>query len=242
MTEPGGPGGPDGRDGRDGRDRGCGRDELRALRAALLAVEELRGDLLRLAARVVALEDELTRRLPPAEAAAVTAAVEARTPALLAEIQAADLGGPSRLQLGLAVDKYQVPAPADGGPPCLELLPVCQARCCSFTFALSTQDLDEGVVRWDRGRPYLIAQEADGWCTHLSRAGAGCTCYAQRPAPCRSFDCRGDRRVWADYERRVLAELPAGDAPPSADARREAARGHELALALEAAALRARPA
>lgn len=27
------------------------------------------------------------------------------------------------------------------------------------------------------------------WCQHASRAGAGCTIYADRPAPCRDWSC-----------------------------------------------------
>ncbi len=211
--------------------------DLRALRAALLAVEELRGDLLRLAARVVAVEEELTRRVAPVDTAAVAAAIEARTPAVLAAIRAADVTDVDHLHIGDAVDKYQVPPLPDGGPPCLELLPICQARCCSFAFALSTQDLDEGVIQWDRGQPYLIAHQ-DGACTHLSRSGAGCTCYDQRPATCRSYDCRADRRIWADYARRIPAPERAPDAPLTAEQRRDAATAREVALAVEARALR----
>jgi Fe-S-cluster containining protein len=213
-------------------------DPTPTLRAALLAIEELRGDLLRLAARVVAVEEELTRRVAPDEADQVARAIAARTPELLAGIQAADACAPERLQLGDAIDKYEVPPLPDGGPPCLELLPLCEARCCSFTFALSTQDLDEGVVRWDQGRPYLIAHEPDGHCSHLSREGGGCTCYAERPAPCRRYDCRTDRRIWADYGRRILAAKPAPDGPMTLEQRKEAAQQRELALAVEASALR----
>jgi len=63
-------------------------------------------------------------------------------------------------------------------------------------------------VRWDHGRPYLIRHDADGACTHLDRAlGTGCTVYAQRPATCRTYDCRTDPRIWRDFARRELAPI-----------------------------------
>jgi hypothetical protein len=221
-------------------DREADPDADRGLRSALLAIEELRGDLFRLAARVVAVEEELMRRVPPEERAAVEAALDARTPELVKHIQAADVGASGRVVMGDPVDKYEVPPIADGGPPCLELLPICGARCCSLDVAITTQDLDEGVVRWDRANPYLLQQEADHLCTHLSRGGAGCTVYEHRPAVCRQYDCRQDRRIWIDYERRIPVPL---DARPrnrdlTADERHAQASARDLSLMLEARSLR----
>jgi hypothetical protein len=86
---------------------------------------------------------------------------------------------------------------------CPSLVHLCQAACCKLTFALSRQDVEEGVVRWDLGRPYLIRQEADGYCCHLDRGSQGCTIHAHRPVPCRAFDCRNDKRIWVDFEQRI---------------------------------------
>lgn len=99
-------------------------------------------------------------------------------------------------------DKYAFPGAAV--VDCAALLPVCKAACCRLPFALSRQDLNEGAVRWDLEQPYLIAQGADGYCCHLDRGGLGCTAYAQRPLPCRAFDCRVDPRIWLDF---AAAEL-----------------------------------
>ncbi|AKT43712.1 YkgJ family cysteine cluster protein [Chondromyces crocatus] len=98
-------------------------------------------------------------------------------------------------------DKYALESP----PPidCAARLPLCQARCCTLTFALSVQDLDERVVRWNYARPYRIAQGPDGRCVH-NEAG-GCSIYEHRPGVCRSYDCREDRRIWLDFEQRVPA-------------------------------------
>lgn len=98
-------------------------------------------------------------------------------------------------------DKYNFPYGAE--IDCAERIHLCQAACCRLPFALSKQDLYEGVVRWELGQPYLIEQGADGYCSHLKRTTCGCTIYAQRPAPCRGFDCRNDVRIWLDFAERI---------------------------------------
>jgi hypothetical protein len=105
------------------------------------------------------------------------------------------------VQVSDAPDKYAL----DDLPAidCEARLPLCQARCCTLPFALSVQDLDERVVRWDYARPYRIAQREDGTCVH-NDAGS-CAVYDQRPAFCRRYDCRQDRRIWLDFEARIPA-------------------------------------
>ena len=201
----------------------------RGLRTALLAVEELRNDVLRLAAQVVA-QGEALSELAAARGAEAAAAVEdrvaARTDELAREIAGRDASNVLHVEIAPMADKY---AAQVDGPPCLELLPICGARCCRLTFPLSSQDLDEGVVRWDHGRPYLIRHDADGACTHLDRAhGTGCTVYAQRPATCRTYDCRTDPRIWRDFARRELAPIEA--------VRRDATKAELAALERERAA------
>src|SRR5262249_18308276 len=139
---------------------------------------ELRDAVLNVAARVVALTDELVRRLdrveplpaqPNTPAAApdgtVEIAIERALGATLETIRAADARMPTRVSLDLGkTSKYETPG-AD--IPCAELMHLCGARCCRFSFGLSTEDLDEGVIRWDYGQPYLIRQRAsDGFCVH----------------------------------------------------------------------------
>ena len=45
----------------------------------------------------------------------------------------------------------------------------CRGACCRIPFALSKQDIREGVVRWDLGRPYLIDHGNEGYCNHLKQ-------------------------------------------------------------------------
>ena len=87
---------------------------------------------------------------------------------------------------------------------CENRVHLCKAACCRMSFALSQQDVEEGVIKWDLGRPYLIAQDGDGYCRHLDRKTNRCTVREQRPLPCRGYDCRKDTRVWLDFENRII--------------------------------------
>ena len=82
---------------------------------------------------------------------------------------------------------------------------LCKAACCRLRFALSRQDVEEGVVQWDFSHPYFIASGEDGYCRHLDRGCMGCSIHAQRPVPCRAYDCRQDKRIWSDFERRIVS-------------------------------------
>jgi hypothetical protein len=88
---------------------------------------------------------------------------------------------------------------------CENRLHLCKAACCRMRFALSKQDVEEGVLKWDFARPYLIARGSDGYCTHLDRAKSNCSVHSQRPVPCRAYDCRNDKRIWADFANRVIS-------------------------------------
>ncbi len=205
-------------------------DFERALRFLNMTHLDLRDTVLTLAAQVVSLTDELTRRLDgvepdpappntpaPAPTDTVEKSVLGAVPETLFKIQAADV----RSNVGRIwmcsdpEDKYEVEGP---DIPCAELIPLCKAACCKLDFPLSTQDLDEGVIRWDYGVPYMIRQRAsDGFCVHNDPTTHGCTVHAQRPHICRKYDCRTDARVWLDYEKRIPtpsdAEIPDRDKP-----------------------------
>jgi len=106
-----------------------------------------------------------------------------------------------RVRIADDSDKYAPRALPD--IDCRALLPLCKGRCCKMVFALSAQDLEERVVKWEYGRPYLIKQSG-GHCVHQDAAG-GCTVYEQRPLTCRTYDCRNDKRVWLDFDKRIPA-------------------------------------
>lgn len=157
----------------------------RGLRLLNHLVSTMRDELLQLGTQVAALTREVDERgaLPEADEAAEPLRIE------LSDHQR---------------DKYAVAVPP---VPCAELLPICEARCCTLAFRLSTQDLDGGHVRWDYGRPYWNLRRPDGYCVHNDPDGHGCGVYQERPAPCRAFDCRGDDRIWLDYDKRIPAPI-----------------------------------
>lgn len=101
-------------------------------------------------------------------------------------------------------DKYEFKQGAE--IDCESCLPVCKAACCKMPFALSKQDVDEGVIKWEFGRPYMIAHGEDGYCVHLDRTTYKCTVHESRPVPCRGFDCRGNEKwpVWTDFDNKEL--------------------------------------
>ncbi len=107
-----------------------------------------------------------------------------------------------RVRLAEMGDKYvDQPVEID----CASLIPLCGGRCCTFRFYLTKQDLEEGTARWDYGNPYWIKQGADGYCIHSDPTTRACTIHPGRPHVCRQYDCRHDKRVWLDFERRIPA-------------------------------------
>lgn len=165
-------------------------DFERAIRSMNLTGLHNRDATMQLAAHVMALTEVL----------GVADAVAEKLPAILEQIRIADLGGTR-----VALDVEKVKPTAD--VPCLENMPICKARCCVLEFALSTEDLDAGVVKWDYGRPYIIRQrESDGKCVHNDADTGYCTVHDQRPHVCRGYDCREDKRIWVDYEKRIPRE------------------------------------
>jgi Fe-S-cluster containining protein len=91
---------------------------------------------------------------------------------------------------------------------CEARLHLCKAKCCTLTFPLSVQDLDERVVRWDYAKPYQIGRRPDGYCVHNKAGTCLCEVYEHRPGVCRTYDCRQDKRIWADFEARIPAPPP----------------------------------
>jgi Fe-S-cluster containining protein len=114
-------------------------------------------------------------------------------------------------RISSVADKYNLTDLPD--IDCEALFPLCKARCCRLTFALSLQDLDERIVRWDYGAPYKIAHRSDdSYCVHNIQGTGRCGVYENRPGICRKYDCRNDKRIWTDFENKI----PAPDRPLSA--------------------------
>jgi len=101
-------------------------------------------------------------------------------------------------------DKYTFGQEVD--VDCESRLDTCKALCCKLPFALSKQDVEEGIIRWEFGRSYLIAHGEDGYCVHLDWNTYKCTVREHRTVPCKGFDCRSNKQwhVWEDYEMKIL--------------------------------------
>lgn len=128
-----------------------------------------------------------------------------------------DAPGPGPSVGGGAAGAIQIQVARQGGKywltdlpqiDCAGLLHLCQARCCRTSFPLGFEDLEEGALRWEFGRPYLIRRREDGVCVHNDAQTLRCTVYAKRPCRCRTYDCRSDPAVWLDFERRIPAPDP----------------------------------
>jgi Fe-S-cluster containining protein len=100
------------------------------------------------------------------------------------------------------VSKYEFKGGAE--IDCGSRIHLCKSACCRLPFALSREDVKEGIVKWELGQPYMNARDGDGHCSHLDRCSGRCGVYEQRPIPCRGYDCREDRRIWVDFEKRVI--------------------------------------
>jgi Fe-S-cluster containining protein len=116
-------------------------------------------------------------------------------------------GQPPKVKLRVVGNKYDFP---NSEVDCESRYHLCHARCCSFTFSLSKQDVEEGKVLWEIEDPYVIRHEEDGYCSHLDRDTFFCSIHEHRPATCRGYDCRGDTRVWLDFDNRIPAPMPEG--------------------------------
>lgn len=110
----------------------------------------------------------------------------------------------AHVQVADNIDKYQIEEVTH--VDCISLHEICKARCCKLTFPLSFQDVDERIVQWDYAVPYQVKKREDGFCVHHDRETCRCRVYANRPAICRTYDCRNDERIWSDFENRIPAD------------------------------------
>ena len=116
--------------------------------------------------------------------------------------------GIGMLYQNLELNKYAFEDEAD--VDCQSCLDTCKAVCCKFPFALSKQDVEERIIRWEFKRPYLIAHDSNGYCVHLDRKTYHCSVHDHRPVPCRGFDCRNSNswKVWyGDNQSQINPEL-----------------------------------
>ncbi len=109
------------------------------------------------------------------------------------------------IELNNATDKYEV---ENSDVDCGARMHLCHGRCCSFNVKLSRQDLKEGKLEWRIDEPYLLAQTPQGYCVYQTAETGFCGNYDPRPAPCREYTCRDDRRIWLDFDNMIPAPMP----------------------------------
>jgi hypothetical protein len=107
-------------------------------------------------------------------------------------VETAERGERATIGAALRVDDERPDATVD----CATRLPICGAACCRLRFALSTEDIEAGVVKWDLAKPYYNRLGEGG---HCHQWDAGCGCYEQRPGVCRTYSCEHDPRIWTDF-------------------------------------------
>lgn len=100
------------------------------------------------------------------------------------------------------VSKYEFKGRAE--TDCDNYIPLCKAACCKLPLALSKEDVQEGIIRWELGNPYIISHNGSGYCAHMIIENFRCKVYDHRPIPCRGYDCRKDERVWLDFKKRII--------------------------------------
>ncbi|MDH4230728.1 MAG: YkgJ family cysteine cluster protein [Nitrospirota bacterium] len=78
---------------------------------------------------------------------------------------------------------------------CASRIRACRAACCTFTFALTKDEVKKGMVKHNPDKPFFIARNAEGYCTHLDISTLTCTIWEDRPLRCRRYDCSEDGKV-----------------------------------------------
>ncbi len=135
----------------------------------------------------------------------------------MAELRATQLTGPRLYQ---SLDDLTEPVGLD----CSTHYDACGAACCtSFSVVLTAQEAASGKYKWDIAFPYRLLVDEVGTCVYFDRPTLRCTIWNDRPAACRTFDCRKDNRIWDDYEGRRVA-LSAMEAKARMFAEREKAK------------------
>jgi len=103
------------------------------------------------------------------------------------------------LEMGIAaVYGEEDTAVPDADVDCESRLGRCRAKCCTFTFALTKEEVKKGHVIHNPERPFFIKREEDGYCPHLERSSLQCGIWEDRPLRCRRYDCTEDPQVWPD--------------------------------------------
>jgi Fe-S-cluster containining protein len=122
------------------------------------------------------------------------------------ELAQAVNGVRTETDIGVAIRVDKPDAVGIQGPPidCEARLHLCKAVCCRLRFPLTVEEVESGLMKWDLGRPYFNRHGEDGYCVKCDSETRACGIYEDRPTPCREYSCRGDERIWKDFDAMVI--------------------------------------
>lgn len=109
----------------------------------------------------------------------------------------------SRMGVGVRVGPILPLKPAK--IDCASRMHICRAVCCrTLTIYLNHEELESGSYEWNPREPYALMKNRYG-CIYQQKGGCGCTRHdGPRPNICPNYSCAEDRRIWADFEKRIL--------------------------------------
>ena len=88
---------------------------------------------------------------------------------------------------------------------CISRWPICKGACCRIlNVFLSPEEIVSGRYEWDTREPYALVKNRYG-CIYQRAGGCSCSMYSSfRPVACSNWSCAEDRRIWADFDKRIL--------------------------------------
>lgn len=89
---------------------------------------------------------------------------------------------------------------------CESLLPLCHGACCWLNVPLTVDEVKAGRFAINCEMPFFMVTHPSKQCLH--HADDKCAIYKERPMVCRIYRCKGDRRVWTDFDRKIVGPLP----------------------------------
>ncbi len=72
---------------------------------------------------------------------------------------------------------------------CAAMTDSCKANCCTYVFALTREEVEKGIYKFNPEKPYYMARDPDGYCPYLDRVSFKCGIHDKRPLRCRKYAC-----------------------------------------------------
>lgn len=96
------------------------------------------------------------------------------------------------------------PSRSDVKIDCENRMSLCKAACCRiFNVHLTAEEIESNRYDWNPRSPYALHKNRRG-CVHLRVGDWSCSIYDCRPSVCIGYSCEKDRRVWVDFEKRII--------------------------------------